>query len=248
MMRTLFLAVSALIGALAGFTDVATAGAQSLCADLGGNVQAGNVCSAKLTTPAYTVNLRIGTDYPDDQAVTSYVSQKRDHVISAAGAPGARNLPYELYITTESYTSGQPQRSTVSTGNNMIPREPPHGTQSMVLKVYENVDGAPVGVRYKCFTYDFDQNRPVTFENLFAPGSNPMDAIYPAVAADLARQFYDRNFTLSPTVGRNPIHYQNFAITDDAVTFYFDVSEFLPFEAGAIYSTVARKNIPPLQL
>ena len=78
-----------------------------------------------------------------------------------------------------------------------------------------------MGTRYKSFTFDYDKNRPVTFANLFAPGPNPIDSIYPVVAEDLART-PERNFRLSPTVGRDPAHYQNFAITDDAVIFFFD--------------------------
>jgi hypothetical protein len=242
MMRTLFLAASALIGALAGLTDVAIAGAHSGCAELGGNVQSGNVCHAYADTPGYTIDLSFGTDYPDDQPVTDYLSQNRDQIVNAAQAPGARNLPYMMNVTSETYTSGQPTRTTRDYG------QPWHGTQSLVLRNFQSVEGAPVGTKYKTFTFDFDQNRPVTFGNLFAPGTSPMDSIYPAVAADLARQQIDRHFQLPPSVGRDPAHYQNFAITDDTVIFFFDTGEFLPAEAGYLVTPVSRASLPPLQL
>jgi hypothetical protein len=241
MMRTLSVAASALI-ALAGLTNVAVAGALSGCAELGGNVQSGNVCHVYVDTPAYSIDLRFGTDYPDDQPVTDYIIQNRDQVINAAQAPGAQNLPYMMSVTSETYSSGQPTRTIPEYGQSW------HGTQSLVLKNYQSVEGAPVGTRNKSFTFDFDQNRPVTFENLFAPGTNPIDSIYPVVAADLARQQISRHFQLSPAVGRDPAHYQNFAITDDTVIFFFDTGEFVPAEAGYMSTPVSRVNLPPLQL
>jgi hypothetical protein len=241
-MRILSVVAAALIGALPFFTDMGVAGAQSACADLGGNVQSGNVCHVYIDAPAYSIDLRFGTDYPDDQPVTDYLIQNRDHVVNAAQAPGAPNLPYLMSVTSETYSSGQPTRTTPDYGR------PWRGTQSLVLKNFLSIDGEPVGTRYKSFTFDFDQNRPVTFDNLFVPGTNPMDSIYPAVAADLARQQIARHFQLSPDVGRDPAHYQNFAITDDTVIFFFDSGEFFPAEAGFSFTPVSRANLPPLQL
>src|ERR1700722_856755 len=181
MMRTLSLAASALIVAVAGLTDVVVAGAESGCVELGGSVQSGNVCHVYAETSAYALDLRFGTDSPDEQPVIDYLTQNRDRVVNAAQVPGARNLPYMMSVTSLSYSSGQPTRTTRDYG------QPWHGTQSLVLNNFLSVEGASVGTRYKSFTFDFDQNRPVTFDNLFAPGTHPMDSIYPVVAADLAR-------------------------------------------------------------
>ena len=46
----------------------------------------------------------------------------------------------------------------------------------------------------------------------------------------------------------DPAHYQNFAVTDDAVIFYFGRAELLPSYAGATSVTVPRNAIPALQL
>jgi hypothetical protein len=245
MMQTRFLAAAVLIGALAGVTDAAPAGARSACAELGGNVQSGNVCRVYLDTPNYTIDLRFGTDYPDDQAVTAFLTQQRDRVISAAQAPGAPDLPYEMNVSSESFSSGQRVGTTQS---GLGYGQPPHGTETLTLKLDDAVEGAPVGFWYKSFNYDLNQNRPVTFANLFAPGSNSMDTLYPIVATDLERQLLYRNFKLASAVGRDPSHYQNFAITDDAVIFFFNAGELVSQEAGDLRTAVPRASIPPLQL
>ena len=54
--------------------------------------------------------------------------------------------------------------------------------------------------------------------------------------------------SISPGDGRDPSHYQNFAVTDDAVIFFFGRAELLPSYAGATSVTVPRNDIPPLQL
>ena len=245
MLRTLCLAASTLIGALAGVTDVAVAGAQSGCADLGGNIQSGNICHVYVATPAYMVDMRYRTDYVDSRAITDYITQERDQLISGAQKPGARNLPYKLFVSCDYYNSGQRLSTTQA---ELGYGEPPHGTQSLVVKSWLTVDGIPLLTKFKSFTYNLNQNRPVTLDDLFAPGANPIDTIYPAVAADLERQLYDRNFKLTPNVGRNPALYQNFAVTDDALIFYFVEGDLLTKDAGNLTATVPRTAIPPLQL
>lgn len=240
-MRTLALATSALIGALAALSAAPPAGARSGCAELGGNVQSGNICHARAQTPTYVIDLRWDTDYPDDDPVIDYLIQNRDQVTNSAEGRGARYLPYQMTLTSESYRSGQPTRSTPEYG------QPWHGTMSLVLANFQSM-GGPAGTKYKSFTFDYEKNRPVTFDNLFVPGTNPMEAIYPAVAAELQRRFIDRNFQLAPKVGRDPAHYHNFAITDQSVIFFFDTGELLTQEAGYFFAPVSRANLPPLQV
>jgi Protein of unknown function (DUF3298) len=240
-MRHLALAAATLLGAAFAFAGVAAARASG-CAQLGGNVQSGNVCHVRAQTPNYVIDLRFDTDYPDDQPVTDYLILNRDRVINAAQASGAKDLPYMMTLTSETFRSGQPTRTIPEYGRVW------HGTQSVILKNFVSVGGPTAGTKYKSFTFDFDQNRPVTFDNLFAPGSNPIDSIYPAVATEMARQQVVRHFQLSPKVGRNPALYQNFAITDDAVIFFFDTGELMADEAGYFFAPVARANLPPLQL
>lgn len=235
---------SVTVSAVAASTGVAAAD-QRECLAIGGNVQAGNVCRIYEQAPTYTSDLRFSTDYPDSRPVLDFVTQTRDQFVRAARSPGASGLPYQLTIRYESYRSGQPTRSYRELG------QPWHGTQTLVLKINRSMDPNTVlGTQYKTFTFDFDHNRSVTFDTLFAPGANPMTSIYPAVKTELERQQLDRHFKLAPaSVWQDPSHYQNFAITDDAVTFFFGTGE-LPIAAdvGPLFAPVSRANLPPLQL
>lgn len=245
-MGTLRVAASVVIGSLLpSIIGVGLANATSSCADLGGNIQSGNTCHARMSTPAYVIDLRFGTDYPDDAAVSSFLIQQRDRVIGLAQAPGAQDLPYQYSVMSQSFTSGQPQRTTLGFHTNAVPTDRPHGTSSLLLQIMDDAPTQPVHATYKAFNFDFDQNRAVTLDTLFAPGINPIDAVYPVVVADLLRKYSTRNLTPSPP---DPKKFQNFTITDDAVMFYFGAGEMVPEYLGGVTSTVARAKIPPLAL
>ncbi|MDT5169443.1 MAG: hypothetical protein QOD02_2774 [Mycobacterium sp.] len=247
MRRILLLAVVALVGALTAVVGAVEAGARSGCPDVGGNIQSGNVCHVNVTTPGYIVDFRFPTDYVDQQPVIDFLTQERNRLVGLAQAPGAKRLPYNLYVTWEIYSSGSLQ---TTTRQGLGYGQPPHGTQSLVLTEFLDAEGAgqPGFNKPKTFTYDLNQNRSLTFGNLFAPGTNPIDKIYPAVATDLARQQKARDFHLSPSVGRDPAHYQNFAVTDDAVIFFFSAGEFFDVEAGDAHTVIPRVLLPPLQI
>ena len=49
-----------------------------------------------------------------------------------------------------------------------------------------------------------------------------------------------------PSAGLDPTSYQNFAITNDAVIFFFDQGQLLPEAAGAISVSVPRGPIDPM--
>lgn len=114
------------------------------------------------------MNLDVPLDYPDEQAVVDYLVATRDGFINVAQNPDARNLPYEMDVTAESFSSQQ--------------------TRSLVLTLFQNVGSAHPTTWYKAFTYDLERGRPVTFDTLFAPDANPLGAIFPIVARDLGGQ------------------------------------------------------------
>jgi hypothetical protein len=95
--------------------------------------------------------------------------------------------------------------------------------------------------------YDVGRNAPVAFETLFAPGAAPMAEIFPIVQRELENTS-GLGDAVSAGDGMDPAHYQNFAITDDAVIFYFGRGELLPSYAGATSVSVPRAAIPPLQV
>jgi hypothetical protein len=74
-----------------------------------------------------------------------------------------------------------------------------------------------------------------------------MDIIFPFVQRDLERQ-NAVGAAILPSTGLDSSHYQNFAITDDQLIFYFAPGEMLPAFAGLSQATVPRNAIPPLAL
>lgn len=219
-------------GGLCGWAGIPSAAATSSCADLGGTVEAGQMCHVHSTGPAYRLDLRFPVDYPDQPALTDYVVQNRDGFLTVAKSPGSRGVPYQMDATAEQHRSGQP----------------PKETRSVVLKIFEDLGGPQPSTWYKAFNYDLAQRRPLTFDALFAPGSKPLDAIYPIVQRELERQTGLPAILIPPGAGQDPSHYQNFAVTDDELIFYFAPGELLPLSAGATSARVPRSAIPPLTL
>ena len=176
-----------------------------------------------------TLNLTFPADYPDEQALTDYITQNRDGSVKVAQSSGPRDQPYQLEATTEQHSSGQP----------------PHNTRSVVLKFFQDLGGAHPSIWYKAFNYNLGTKQPITFDNLFAPGTTPLDSIFPIVQRDLERQS-PLGAAILPSTGLDPSHYQNFAITDDQLIFYFAPGEMLPAFAGPVRAQAPRNTIPPL--
>jgi hypothetical protein len=219
------IAAALLCGALAGAP--AAAGAPASCASLGGVVEAGAQCHIQASGPDYTLDLTFPLDYPDSQAITDYLSQTRGGFVNVAQTPGTRTVPHQMTVTAESFRSA--------------------GTRSVVLTLFQDVGGAHPSTWYKSFTYDVERSRPVTFDTLFAPDATPLDAIFPIVQRSLEAETGLAG-SISAGDGRDPSHYQNFAVTDDAVIFFFGRAELLPSYAGETSVSVPRNAIPPLQV
>lgn len=201
------------------------------CASLGATVDAGQLCHLHAAGPMYTLNMTFPADYPDEQALTDYVTQNRDGFLNVAQATGPRDQPYQMEATAEQHVSGQP----------------PHNTRSVVLKFFQDVGGSRTSTWYKAFNYNLGSKAPITFDNLFAPGTPPMDVIFPLVQRDLERQTAV-GAAILPSTGLDSSHYQNFAITDDQLIFYFAPGELMPAFAGASQAQVPRNAIPPLAI
>jgi hypothetical protein len=201
------------------------------CADLGGTVEAGQMCRVHATGPTYTLNMTFPADYPDEQVLTDYITQNRDGFVNVAQGSGARDQPYQMEATTEQHTAGQP----------------PHDTRSVVLKFFQDLGGSHPSTWYKAFNYNLGTKQPITFDNLFAPGTTPLDGIFPIVQRQLNRQ-NPLGAAILPSTGLDPSHYQNFAITDDQLIFYFAPGEMLPAFGGPAQAQVPRNAIPPLAI
>ncbi|WAJ46761.1 RsiV family protein [Mycobacterium sp. Aquia_216] len=198
------------------------------CASLGGAVEGGQLCQVRATGPTYTLNMTFPADYPDQQ-LTDYITQNRDGFLAVAQTTGPRDQPYQMEATTEQHFAGQP----------------PHNTRSVVLKFFQDVGGSHTSTWYKAFNYNLATKQPITFDNLFVPNTSPLEAIFPLVQRDLERQ-NALGAAILPSSGRDPSHYQNFAITEDQLIFYFAPGEMLPAFAGPCQAQVPRNAIPPL--
>jgi Protein of unknown function (DUF3298) len=228
-MRNLIAAALTAAGALLAWSGGPVAGADSDCNSMGGTVDSSQMCHVHAANSTYTLDMTFPVDYPDQQALTQYISQNRDGFVSVAQTSGSRDRPYQMEVTSEQYHSGQP----------------PGGTRSVVLKVFEDVGGPRPSTSYKSFNYDLEPPKAITFDTLFDPKSKPLDAIYPVVQRELGRQT-GLGAAIRPGSGLDSSHYQNFAITDDDVIFYFAPGELLPPFAGATQVHVPRNAIPPL--
>jgi hypothetical protein len=237
-MRNVTAAALIAAGALLGWSGRPVAAADDACTAMGGDIEGAQTCRVHVASSSYTLDITFPVDYPDEQTLTDYIGQNRDGFVNVAQTStssqtsGARDVPYQMEVTSEQYHSGQS----------------PGGTQSVVLKVFEDLGGPRPSTSYKAFNYDLGSHQAITFDTLFAPNSKPLDAIYPIVKREVGRQtgFGD---AILPGSGLDASHYQNFAITDDEVIFYFAPGELLPPSlAGAIQVHVPRNAIPPLAL
>lgn len=231
-MRMMMSAVLIAAGVLSGWSGGAVAAADSACTSLGGDLQDEQTCHVHTSTASYMLNMTFPTDYPD-QALTDFLTQNRDGFVSVAQTSsqtsGPRDVPYQMEVTSEQYHSGQP----------------PAGTRSVVLKVFEDLGGPRPSTFYKSFNWDLAGQKAITFDTLFAPNAKPLDSIYPIVQREVGKQT-GLGAAILPGSGLDAAHYQNFAITDDELIFYFAPGELLPSLAGASQVHVARSAVPPL--
>lgn len=206
----------------------ASAAPKNYCADLKG-ATVGTVCQIQITDPGYTVKISIPSNFPDMKSIAEYVSKTRDAFLNVARSPAPRSAPYSLEITPTNYSS----------------LVPPRGQISVVLTTYQNVDAAHPQTSYKSFVWDQAFRKLVTFETLWQPESDPLPVVFPAVQADLQKQS-GQPVPIAPAAGLDPANYQNFAITNDGVIFFFSQGTLLPESAGAVKALVPRSVIDPL--
>lgn len=209
--------------ALVSWFATGTSAAQSACDQLGGTVDPGQTCHVRSATATYKIDFGFPVDYPDQQPVADYLMQTRDDFVKFAQLPAARDwgAPYQLIAQGETYRSA--------------------GTQSLVLRMGQDAEPHPVSW-FKAFNYDLTKRAPITFDTLFKPGTNPLDVVYPAVQ----RAAQKRSGSATPPTlngGLDASNYQNFAITDDAVTFYFGQGQLLSHADGEFEVPVPRAEL-----
>jgi hypothetical protein len=201
------------------------ADAHSACDQLAGTVDADKTCHVQATTPTYKLAFRFPVDYPDQQSLTDFLMQRRDEFVDWVTDAHPMEIPYELDIIGKAYHSG-----TLTTG-----------TQSLVLTIGSDTGVHPV-TTYKAFNYDVGKHAPITFDTLFKPGSAPLEVLNPIVQRELDKRG-GGNPVFATDIG--PDMYQNFAITDDAVVFFFNQDGLLPHTEGPLEVDVPRSELAP---
>jgi hypothetical protein len=227
-MRNLKVAVAITAVLLFGSSGVAAAAPpKNYCADLKG-VQLGSVCQIQEADAGYNLNISFPTDYPDQKSVAEYITQTRDAFLNVAKSPAPRELPYELDIASTNYASAIP----------------PRGTQAVVLKTYQNVGAAHPETTYKAFNWDQSYRKPITYDTLWRV-DDPLKTVFPIVQSELQKQT-GQQVSIAPSAGYDPMNYQEFAVTNDGVTFFFSQGQLLPEAAGATQVLVPRAAIDPM--
>ena len=222
-----------LVGLSSVVAAVPASAAPPKCSDLKGGL-VGQNCVIEEGDPGYSLRISYPANYPDVQAVFDWVKQTRDGFVNVAKSPDARTMPYQLEVTPTEYNSAVP----------------PRGTQSLVFKVFQDVGGAHPQTFYKAFNWDQGLRRPIVLDPagqekiqpLFQPGTNPWPIIFPLVETDLEKQLGTKP-AIAPQVGLNPATYENFAIQNDTLMFFFGQGAVLPESAGALSVTIPR---PPV--
>lgn len=220
--------VAAMLGSVTvGFAGSATAAPlndpNGLCSS---HDNMGN-CWLAAGGPSVNIDIKFPSNVPQEQAIVDYLT-KVENDFNANTQLGTLNNPrpmQELDVTTTSYTSGTPQT----------------GTQTVVVKTYQNTGGAYPLTFYKGFSYNNAARAPIAFDSLFTPGSKPLNVIMPIVQQQMSASA-GQPITIDPQVGLDPANYQNFAITNDAVIFFFDKNQMHP-AYDAIEVSVPRSAI-----
>jgi hypothetical protein len=175
-------------------------------------------------TSSYTIDIAYPLDYPDPDAVSDFVSQDRDEFVKWVDeiGPGSRSRPYTYTVDAKEYRSASP------------------ATQSLVLTIDNDTGGAHEGhpaTSFKSFNVDLATQTPITFDTLFKPGTKPLDVLTPK-----AQKLYS-----APMLQLLPSDCQNFAITDDAVIFFFGEGQLIPADnTGPRQISVPRSELAPL--
>ncbi|MCV7194826.1 esterase [Mycolicibacterium brumae] len=221
-------AALAVLVVASGAAAPAAVAAPPKCTDIDTELVANN-CVQKIVDPGYTVDISFPSIFPNQKPVLEYVKQTRDGFLNLAKGSGARLAPYTLEMKSLEFNSSVP----------------PRGTQTLVLETFEDTGGAHPSSFYKAFNWDQGYRKALTIPTLFREGTDPIPVIEPLVQAEIARQFGDGT-VISDAVAANPDTYQNFALTNDEMMFFFDRGAVLAESFGAIVVSIPREAVAPM--
>jgi len=200
------------------------------CADLGGTVAADQTCHLQSTGNDYRIEMSYPLDYPDQKAVTDFIRRKRDDFVDYVkdGTAYMRPVPYSLEVTGEEYHSGTAES----------------GTQSLVFTINDDTGAAHEAhpdTYYQAINYDLCTRSPITLDTLFKPSAQPLKVLSSIVEPQLVKRWGPA--VLEPLHDDGMAAYRNFAITDDAIIFFFGEDQLMPQNNGPLQLTVPRSEL-----
>lgn len=262
-MRSLSVAALATVATIFGSAGVASAAPKDYCTDLKG-ANTGTSCVIQLADPAYDVTISIPQDYPDQKSIADYVSQTRDAFVNAAKS----NAPASLTITPTEYTSAVPPRGTQAVVFKVT--QILGGAQSKTtFKAFNWDQSYRKSIVYTPVKDDktltplwrvddpLPTVAPIVQSELQKQLAPPPPPVAPPPPAAEAGQSVTPTTTTTPppapaplpissTALYNPANYQNFAVVNDGVIFFFDQGVLLPDSAGPLQVLVPRSAIDPM--
>ncbi|WP_156618067.1 RsiV family protein [Mycobacterium sp. 852013-51886_SCH5428379] len=207
--------VAAMIGATAlGMAGIARTAPRTDPGGLCASLDAHGGCALSASGPSYGGDAMATAGARQEQQVVNYLTQVLQDFDAAAGLADthADGSPiHEMEATSSSYSSA--------------------GTKTVVVKVYQDLGDERPATWYRAFSYANASGAPIDFGTLFRPGTRPLDVIAPMVADQMGRDV-GQPITIDPAIANDPANYQNFAITDDAVVFFFDRDHLHPTYAA----------------
>jgi hypothetical protein len=263
-MRILNVAVFVAAVAIFGASGVASAAPKDYCADLkGGNT--GRNCEIQMADAGYNVDISIPLDYPDQKSIADYIAQTRDGFLNVAKSGAPRDTPYELNIKPTEYNSAVPPRGTQAVVFKVYQNVGGAHPQTM-YKAF-NWDQSYRKAIIWTAAPDDKNNTPLWRVE------DPLKVVAPIVQAELQKQLAPPPpavppaqpgqpaaptptvapttqapppLAIAPAALYNPNNYQNFAVVNDGVIFFFDQGTLLPDAAGAVQVLVPRSAIDPM--
>jgi hypothetical protein len=266
-MRFLSVAVAATVAAVFGSAGVAVAAPKDYCADLKG-ANTGRTCEIQLSDPGYSVDISIPLDFPDQKSVADYISQTRDTFLNTAKSGAARATPYVLSMEPAEYSSSVPPRGTQAVVFS-ITQDIGSGPQ----RTYKSFNWDQTFRKEITYTAapDDKQNTPLwrvddplkTVAPIVQSELQQQLAPPPAAPPTPTTSTTPTAATTTPTTATtsapppaplpfsqaalyNPANYQNFAVVNDGVIFFFDQGVLLPASAGPLHVLVPRSQIDPM--
>lgn len=257
-MRSFKVAASATALVLFGPAGVAAAAPpKDYCAELKG-ANTGQACQIQMADPGYNVNISFPVNYPDEKSVAEFIAKERDDFVSAAKSSAPRDQPYQLTISSTNYGSAIPPRGTEAVVFKVVENT---GAPKTTFKSF-NWDQTYRKAIVWTAASDDKNNTPLwrvddplqtvapvvqsELQKQAAPPANPAQTPpgnQPQTAPPASPTQTAPPVTVAPAAAYDPANYQNFAVTNDGVIFFFDQGRMLP---DATQVLVPRSAIDPM--